>query len=554
MKRTSLAVLMIALAILALAAPLAYAQAPAPKVTINGLIDNVTSYSQNISNYNTGLFNRGDSMWYYRTRGRFDFIGEVGKAKGVLGIELDHVFGQAGSNDSTIVNAGAAATTAVQTGFGTDGSFDLNTDSRGIIEIKWLYVEFPVPLIPIPTTARLGAQPFGAASTYKLCVYTCSDFPGVNITSQITPNVKFLGTFIQMEENLTGTGTKNNLAGPFGISQTQNRGDDVAGIISFEITPFKGLDLKPMISAMYMQGTTSGNARQGRGGLDTTTSFTGPGGVSLGNMDEHRYTVGLDTRLRMGPFSLDPTVMYQWGERTSFAPAGFAPSGTIAGRKYTPDISAWFFDVRGGFQLGPLLIEGLAMYTTGNTRRNNALGHGTTDGTIRYFQPMTTDTGYLADWGTSLSSLGIDYLNAWNEAGGRIAYPGVSIGWDKYGRIQLGAKATYAITPTLSVMAGANGHWTAEKVDRNGTPIAGAGLLPEFATANGGPQTRSSSRYVGTELMAQISWRFADGLAWDNQFGYMFMGKALDGVTDPTAGPRNTNDPFMLTSRVRFTF
>ena len=48
MKRTSLAVLMIALAIVALAAPLAFAQAPAPKVTINGLIDNVTSYSQNI--------------------------------------------------------------------------------------------------------------------------------------------------------------------------------------------------------------------------------------------------------------------------------------------------------------------------------------------------------------------------------------------------------------------------------------------------------------------------------------------------------------------------
>ena len=67
-------------------------------------------------------------------------------------------------------------------------------------------------------------------------------------------------------------------------------------------------------------------------------------------------------------------------------------------------------------------------------------------------------------------------------------------------------------------------------------------------------QNRSASRYVGTELMAQISWRFADGLAWDNQFGYMIMGKALDGVTDPTAGPRNTNDPFMLTSRVRFTF
>ena len=114
MKRTTLAVLMIALAILAMAAPLAYAQAPAPKVTINGLIDNVTSYSENIANYNGGVFNRKDQMWYLRTRGRFDFIGEVGKAKGVLGIELDHVYGQAGSNDSTIVNAGAAVLKAIE--------------------------------------------------------------------------------------------------------------------------------------------------------------------------------------------------------------------------------------------------------------------------------------------------------------------------------------------------------------------------------------------------------------------------------------------------------
>ena len=558
MKRTSLAVLMIALAIVALAAPLAFAQAPAPKVTINGLIDNVTSYSQNISNYNTGLFNRGDSMWYYRTRGRFDFIGEVGKAKGVLGIELDHVFGQAGSNDSTIVNAGAAAATPVRTGFGTDGSFDLNTDSRGIIEIKWLYVEFPVPLIPVPTTARLGAQPFGSLANYKLAVYATGDFPGVSVTSQVTPNVKLVGTYIQVEENLTGTGTRTNLAGPFGISQTQNRGDDYAFIVAPEITPFKGLDIKPMFSQFWAQGTTNGNARQGRGGLDTAAAYTGPGGVSRGGIHETRYTVGADARLRMGPFSLDPTFLYQFGSRDSIAPATFAPSGAITGRKYTPDIKAWLADIRAGFQLGPLLIEGMAMYTTGNSKRNNALGHGTTDGTIRYFQPLTTDTGYLADWGSSLTSLGIDYLNAWNEAGGRIAYPGVTIGWDKYGRAQVGAKATYALTPALSFMAGANLHWAAEKVDRDGVATAGAGITPAFAgptpRGNHGGWGFGSDRFIGTELQAQISWRFADGLVWDNQFGYMFMGPALDGVTDPAAGGRNTNDPFMVTSRVRFTF
>jgi hypothetical protein len=542
MKRTSLAVLLIALALVALAAPMAFAQAPAPKVTINGLIDNVSSYSQNISIYNGGTFNRKDSMWYARTRGRFDFIGEVGKAKGVLGIELDHIYGQAGSNDSTIVNAGAAATTAVQTGFGTDGSFDVNTDSRGIIEVKWLYVEFPMPWLTVPTTVRLGAQPFGSTATYKLAAYATGDFAGVNINSQITPNVRLLATFVQVEEALVGTDTKTG-APAAGVVTTQNRGDDFAIILSSEITPFKGLDIKPIISSFYAQGTTNGSSRQARGGINNTTSYTGPGGETRGGMNEYRYTVGLDTRLRMGAFSLDPTFMYQFGNKAIIAPATFA-AVAVPGRKYYSDLQAFLFDVRAGYQLGPLLIEGLVMYTSGNSARNTTLG------TTRSYQPLTTDTGYLADWGTNLTSLGIDYLNAWNEAGGRIAYPGVSIGWDKYGRGQIGAKATYAITPQLSVMGGANGHFTAQPVDRNGVATPGAGITPDFTGAG----SRENQRYVGTELMALITYRFAPGLTWDNQFGYMFMGPALDAVTDPAYGGRNTNDPFMLTSRIRFTF
>jgi hypothetical protein len=534
---------MIALAILAMAAPMAYAQAPAPKVTINGLIDNVTSYSENMANYNGGLFNRKDQMWYLRTRGRFDFIGEVGKAKGVLGIELDHVYGQAGSNDSTIVNAGAAATTAVQTGFGTDGSFDLNTDSRGIIEIKWLYVEFPVPLIPIPTTARLGAQPFGAIASYKLAAYATGDFPGINVNWQFTPNVRLITTYVQVEENLTGPTTKTGLAYA-GIANTQNRGDDWAAIISPEITPFKGLDIKPLLSVFSAQGTTNGSARAGRGGVGTGAGFfANPDGTMRGGINEQRYTVGLDARLRMGPFSFDPTVMYQFGNRTVLGNAAFAPAGIVAGRKYYADIDAWLVDLRAGYQLGPLLIEGVGVYSTGNKARSTTLT------SVGYYQPLTTDTSYLADWGTQLTSLGIDYLNAYNEAAGRIAYAGNQIGWDKYGRGQVGIKATYAFTPALSVMGGVNGHWTAEAVDRNSTAVAGAGLLPSFT---GGP--RDTSNYVGTEFMALVSWRFADGLVWDNAAGYMINGKALDAVTDPAVGGRNTNNPFILTSRVRFTF
>ena len=554
MKRTSLAVLMIALAVLALAAPMAYAQAPAPKVTISGLIDNLTSYSQNMDLYNSGVLNRSEKQWYGRTRGRFDIIGEVGKAKAVLGLELDATYGQAGRASSNFTNGGGATSGAIAPGvesaFGTDGGFMVNTDMRALLEVKWLYVEFPVPLIPVPTTARVGAQPFGAVSSYKSCVFSCSDFAGLNVTSQVTPNVQIQATYVQIEENLTGTGSKTNL--PFAtngvVTNLENRGDDYSFIISAGVTPFKGLDLKPMFSRTFIQGTTNGNVRQGIGGLGASTAFQMPGGASGGGIIEDRYTVGLDSRLRMGPFSLDPTVMYQFGNRDAFAPAIFAPSGTITGHKYNPNINAWFVDVRGGFQLGPLLLEALAMYTTGNSSRNNALGHGTSSGTIRYYQPLTTDTGYLADWGTNLTSLGVDYLNAWNEAGTRVPYPGVSIGYDKYGRMQLGAKATYAITPALSVSALADGIWTAEKVDRRSLPVAGLGIVPNFTGS------RSESRYLGTELNALISWRFADGLSWDNQFGYLIPGKALDVQTDPTLGPRNTSAPYMLTSRVRFTF
>lgn len=550
MMRRNLFVGLALLVAIATMAPVADAQAPpaAPvlKTTITGIIDTVTTYSRNVSNAD-GIFNRQDKQWYARNRGRFDIIGEVGQAKAVFGFEIDEVWGQTGSSDSTI-NAGAGATTNVAAQFGTTGSFDLNTDGRGMIEIKWVYVEFPAPLLPVPTIVRLGAQPFATAASYKLATYSNGDFAGVNLYSTFTPGLKMQGTYVAVEENLVGTGTKRGLAGPLGYTgataNSQNRGDDWAAILSPEFTPFKGLDIKPMISWFQAVGTTSGSARQGRGGLNTSTAFTNPDGTSHGRVVEDRWTVGVDGRYRMGPFSLDPSIYYQFGNRDVFAPAAFAASGAIPGKKYGADIDAWLIDLRAGFQLGPLLLQGLAVYTTGNSARNNMLDK------VRYYQPLDTDTSYLGDWGTQLTSLGLDYLQAMNEGGARVAYSGTAIGWDKYGRIQLGAKATYALTPALSVMAGVNGHWTAEKVDRNGTALAGSGILPVFA----GPTPRDNSRYVGTEFMSVLSWKFAPGLAWDNAVGYMIMGPAMDAITDPAAGPRNAKDSAIVTSRVRLSF
>jgi hypothetical protein len=411
------------------------------------------------------------------------------------------------------------------------------------MEVKWLYVEFPMPLIPVPMIVRLGAQPFATAASYKLATYANGDFAGVNLYTTISPTFKLQTTYVAVEERLVGEQTKNGVIA-VGLPNTQARGDDFASILSPEITVMKGLDIKPMLSIFSAQGTTSGSARIGRGGINTTTAYTNPDGSARGGVQEKRYTVGVDARYRSGPISIDPSIYFQFGNRDTIAPANFADSGVAPGKIYHSDIKALLIDIRGGYQLGPLLLEGLGVYTTGNSARNNTLRH------IHYYQPLDTDTSYLADWGTQITSLGLDYSNAPLSAGGTLGYPGNAIGWDKYGRLQAGIKGTYAITPSLSVMATANGHWTPEGVDRNGTFVPGSGVLPVFA----GNRPRSKSQYIGTEFATQLSWRFAPGLSWDNSVGYLIAGPALDVVTQDTAGPRNAKDISILTSRIRFSF
>jgi hypothetical protein len=589
MRRTFVLALT-AFALLGVVAPGAHAQAPGPAPAaptptfkITGFIDEIITYSNNTSNFDFDLY-RKDYLFYGRTRGRFDIVGEYGKAKAVLGLEMDFTYGQTGSNDSTIANSGSAATTAVATMPGSDGGLDLNTDVRAILEIKWLYTEFEVPYMPVPTVVRLGGQPWGAAASYKLAAYANGDFAGVNVVSTLTPNVKLVATYAQVEENLVGvqqgTGSQiNNSGSPvrfanyLGVDPTQLRGDDWAIIFAPEISPMRGVDIKPLFSYFLASGTTNGNARQGRGGVNATNWFqnsctagqpawqNGPtcggndaSGTWRKGIEENRFTVGLDSRLRFGGFFLNPTVYYQFGNRTQIAPsngtlpAQFVDAGIVPGHKYYSSESAWFIDLRAGYQLGPLLLEAMGMYTSGNSARDTTVGR-----TIKYYQPLDTDTSYLADWGTQLSSLGVDYFDAMLEgAGGSggINYPGVDIGWDKYGRIQLGARATYAWTPAFSMYGGWAGNWTPNAVQKNAIPAANSGLIPIFT----GQSANAKSNYIGNEIFAGLTWRFAPGLALDSAGGYMWTGPALDAVTNPTQGPRDARNVYILTSRVRFSF
>ena len=416
------------LSLLAVLAPAAFAQAsaPAPTFNINGFIDNVGAYARNFGNFDSARA-RSDSSFYARTRGRFDITGQYGKAKGVLGLEIDSVWGQTGFSDTNSLGCVTSTGSNVVCGTqnpGEQSGFALNTDEQGGIKIKWLYTEFPVPLLPVATIARLGAQPFGTAATYKLATYASGDFGGAVITSAITPNINLVFTYVAVDEHLSGKHDITNTllgVGAAGSNVPQSRGDNFAFIVAPEFTGIvTGLQLKPMYSYFFADGTTSASARVGRGGYSITAS-TAPNGTAGGSpfapknvsgadgvgtgIHENRHTIGVDGRWRSGAFSLDPTVFYQFGNRNSFntvTPAyGVLCNGSGNAATNCPkdkaNISAWLVDVRAGYQLGPVMFEGLAMWTSGNRAQDNLRKN------VNFYQVLDNDTTLLPVSGVQVS-------------------------------------------------------------------------------------------------------------------------------------------------------
>ncbi len=508
MRRT-VAVVACLVAILGVLAPAAFAQAPAPKVTIVGLFDQVTSGGRNI--YDGDFSRSSEREWYARTRFRPDFYFEVGRTKAVLGIEIDLTYGQTIANDGGFPNPGGC-------GKGTQGCLDTNTDVAGLFEVKWIYTEFDLtgkdsllPFIPVPTVARVGGQPYSTLANYKV-VYANGDFAGFSGRTTFAPNLSTQIAYVQVEDEIAGS---NRVA----RTAANRRGNDHAFILSAEVSPFKGLDIKPLYSYFYADGATAGAARRA---IANQQGAVAP-------VEENRHTLGVDVRWRSGPFSLDPTVMFQYGDRTQRV----GPAGTIDAL-----MRSFLVDVTGGFQLGPLLLEARGAWTSGNEAKDDLRQR------VHYFEPLNLDTGYYAGW-AAIFALGIDYFNG---GGGTMQSMPTNIGYDRYGRRQLGFRAIYSLTPELSFTGVVSPTWTDEKVDTDTSIVAGgASRTAPVAATNGG-----DSRYLGTEVDALMTWRFAPNTVFDLQGAYLFAGSALD--TLDASGNREAKDGWLIAARLRLSF
>jgi hypothetical protein len=252
--------------------------------------------------------------------------------------------------------------------------------------VKWIYTEFDLtgkdsllPFIPVLTVARVGGQPFGALGNYKIA-YANGDFAGFSGVTTFTPMVKSNLAYVMIEEEQAFNKTR-----PINT----DRGEDWAFIVSLDITPLKGLDIKPMYSYLRADGTTSSTARRTVNDGSLGGGSTAAAGSYRGNSShENRHTIGFDARWRMGPFSLDPTFYYQFGNQEYLRAAG------AGGGANDVDISAWLADVIAGFQLGPVLIEARGIYSSGN-KSTDQLGNAKK----KYYEPVNLDTGYYSGWG-----------------------------------------------------------------------------------------------------------------------------------------------------------
>jgi hypothetical protein len=285
-----------------------------------------------------------------------------------------------------------------------------------------------------------------------------------------------------------------------------------------------------------VMGNSGNEGREPRGGVvvlqggpfapGASVNANGSAGVAGADqagtgVHEYRHTIGVDARWRSGPWSLDPTLYYQFGTQAKWNQGGIASAYGTAGTRQSADISAWLGDIRGSYQLGPLLLSAMTMWTTGNDAKSNPYR-----GKIHYYQPLDTDTSYMTDWGTQIMSLGVDYYQILAPG---VANPGTAIGWDKYGRVTAGVKASYAITPALTVGAGITPNWTWNKVDTDAFLVTGGGLQPSFVCRKTGNSCRpeGESNYLGTEYNVSLTYRFAPGLVFDWAIGYMQADSAM---------------------------
>jgi hypothetical protein len=292
----------------------------------------------------------------------------------------------------------------------------------------------------------------------------------------------------------------------------------------------------------------------------TVNQFTGAtGAVTEGNYrqnsKEQRHYIGIDARLTQGPLYLDPTFIYMTSSADVYRNLAIEGFGTVNtttlvaglaqgfGPRVTQNTSGWLLDIRGGYRVGPVLVEGIVMWSPGDDAQNDNFKKS------HLYHAINVDNAYGGAWSEILAGGSVDYFT------GSASAMTENHGLGRYGMRRVGSRLTYSVTPAFDVNMKWQSAWSDTKVDidapagsavassfgavpcanRNGGLVATAtGATVGAATAAGAAARAclaspyGEKTYIGTEIDAGLTYRFAPGLTFDAVYGHLFAGSALD--------------------------
>jgi hypothetical protein len=366
----------------------------------------------------------------------------------------------------------------------------------------------------------MGGQPF-RGHDYKFGILASGDFPGVTLETTWTPNIRSTITYVQIGEALDR-------------AIALNQKDQNAILASLEIDLFKGLTIKPTYAYAFYDGGNCGTANLGTpawGGYNPNTNcpaaaatVAGADPLARGSVDVppgvgrniRRHYLGGDVRWTMGPFSLQPTFIYQLGQQE-------VTSRGQGGRYNDVDIRSFIFDTIAGFRTGPLNVESRFMYTPGVGANHDVQNGG--GGTIRTYFPINPGFAYMNGW-TEIWTGGVDYASSLLVGRSGSVVLRESPSYDKYGRIFVALAADYSLTPALTFRAITNVSWTDTKVDTKG--IFANGITPSGITTAGNPFRSGKEQYLGNEWVLGLTYRFAPNMSFDLAAAALITGDALN--------------------------
>lgn len=479
----------------------AYAQQKAPVLEFkaSGFIDAVTEYMRNINNSgsaiygpppadfqpNGGAFDETSAFMNSRARLKFDAI--MGKSlSGTFFFEMDSGrWGEVGTARNTYGNSAASGDVVA-------------------LEIKNVYIDFGVPVIPVPMTMRVGLQGFGIRPGVLLSTDAMGITAGIKPIDPLTIGLMW-GKYLEGKDAVADDSDIYALTAAFKVQTLTVGGYGL----------YYKMKSYPAFAAVPAYGART----------DSQADFLWLGGYLDG---------------KLGPVNINFDFVYDNGTVEDHRP--------LVTRARDVDYSGWMSNLKVAFPWEKLTFGIEGMYATGaDIRKTSATGLPGSVGSTG-LQSRKVDSYVVPPSSEEFAVQSEDVV----FYGGFVDRGGVGNGLrSNYTQVSGGAYGgTYFIKPFVSVLVAPELKTTLQALYIGDTTKHG-NTIGTAVRANG---TRRDDSQIGVEVdLINEIWIYKN-LKWSVGFGWLFAGDALDyrvGATNTNESPK---DPYKLATCLVYSF